>query len=143
MSHYCCKSCGQRYEFCRCSSANAPAENLRPLVAVAELFNGEKQLPRRISAENPKPPEWGQPMKPLPEAFKPQLTPNEQVIQAWMNPHIISFKSGAKLVSQDPEIQAALEGTVAWTPSLIGDAPCVVDKHGNRYCPRPLVYGDE
>lgn len=61
---------------------------------------------------------------------------------AWMVPHIQSFK-GVEWTNCPPSLQEKLEGTVAWTPSIIGDMPPVTDKHGATHHPRPLVYGDE
>ena len=61
---------------------------------------------------------------------------------AWMVPSLHTFKN-CEYTNCPPEIQVKLEGTVAWSPSIIEDMPPVTDKHGVTHHPRPLVYGDE
>jgi hypothetical protein len=60
---------------------------------------------------------------------------------AWWSPRLISFKNVIK-TSCPTELQDEYEGTVAFSPELIGDAPAVTDKHGVTHYPRPLVFGD-
>lgn len=56
---------------------------------------------------------------------------------AWLVPEIMSFK-GVKFTSCPKEAQDAIEGTVGWSPSMIGDMPPVTDKHGVTHHPKPL-----
>lgn len=62
---------------------------------------------------------------------------NEAKPRAWLNPKIVSF-AGCTGTNATPEFRALIEGEVSWSPSLIGDAPPVTDKHGVTHRPTPL-----
>lgn len=68
-----------------------------------------------------------------------QQCAQEPKTAAWMCPSIISFK-GASNTSCPEHLQAEIEGTVVWSPELIGDTPEVTDKFGVKHRPMALVF---
>lgn len=57
--------------------------------------------------------------------------------RAWLVPALITFKDAIK-TNVPQHIQEAMEGTVNWTLSFIGDTPSVTDRYGVIYHPKPL-----
>ena len=62
--------------------------------------------------------------------------PGAQAV-AWKIPRIVTF-ANAQRTNCPPDMQAELEGCVAWELSMFGDAAPVIDKHGTLHRPIPL-----
>jgi hypothetical protein len=62
---------------------------------------------------------------------------NPVFLAAYLIPQLLTFKN-ATSTSCPIEYQDMIEGTVGWSPSMIGDAPSVTDKFGITHSPIPL-----
>lgn len=71
------------------------------------------------------------------QAISEAVTAQSEIPAAWHRPHIVTF-DGVVRTDCPKDLQAELEGTVAWEVGTFSDGIQVTDKHGIMHHSRPL-----